>query len=142
LPLRTERIISGQILQWPPFVRYSLAIAAAFAAILLRLSLDPIWGAKLPFITLFPAIMLSAWLGGLGPGLLTTAITAIAAQYYWIEPAGTFAVADKSELLGQFVFIAVASSSARSTKAGGAARRSSRSPNNASPSRCPASAMA
>ena len=105
--MRTERIISGQILRWRPFVRYSLAIAAAFAAILLRLSLDPIWGAKLPFITLIPAIMLSAWLGGLGPGLLTTAITAIAAQYYWIEPTGTFAVADKSELLGQFVFIAV-----------------------------------
>ena len=70
-------------------------------------SLDPIWGIQLPFITLFPAIMLSAWLGGLGPGLLTTAITGVAAEYYWIEPARSFAVADKSELVALLVFVIV-----------------------------------
>ena len=67
----------------------------------------PDLGRPASFITLFPAIMLSAWLGGLGPGLLTTAITGVAAEYCWIEPARSFAVGDKTELVALLVFMAV-----------------------------------
>jgi PAS domain S-box-containing protein len=105
--MNRDRVLSARILTLSPVARYGLAIAAGVAAVALRLSLDPVWGVQLPFITLFPAIMLSAWLGGLGPGLLTTAITAVAAQYYWIEPARSFAVADRSELIALLVFIIV-----------------------------------
>jgi len=91
----------------PAAARYGIAMAAGIAAVLLRLSLEPIWGVQLPFITLFPAIMVSAWLGGLGPGLLTTAITGMAAEYYWIKPIRSFAVADKSELVALLVFVIV-----------------------------------
>ena len=79
--MNTDRVLSARILTLSPVARYGVAIAAGAAAVALRLSLDPIWSTQLPFITLFPAIMLSAWLGGLGPGLLTTAITGLAAEY-------------------------------------------------------------
>ena len=105
--MNTDRVLSARILTLSPVARYGVAIAAGAVAVALRLSLDPIWGIQLPFITLFPAIMLSAWLGGLGPGLLTTAITGLAAEYYWIEPARSFAVADKSELVALLVFVIV-----------------------------------
>ena len=105
--MNTDRVLSARILTLSPVARYGVAIAAGAVAVALRLSLDPIWGIQLPFITLFPAIMLSAWLGGLGPGLLTTAITGLAAEYDWIEPVRSFAVADKSELVALLVFVIV-----------------------------------
>jgi PAS domain S-box-containing protein len=102
-----KRTLPGRVTALPPIVRYALAVAAAAAAILFRLEVDPIWGTRLPYITLFPAIMVSAWLGGLGPGIVTTVISATAAAYFWVEPSRTWAIADKSELLGLFVFVAV-----------------------------------
>jgi PAS domain S-box-containing protein len=74
---------------------------------MLRLALDPIWGVRLPYITLFPAIMVSAWLGGGWPGIITTALCGTAAEYFWIEPSRSWAVTDKSELLGLLLFIVV-----------------------------------
>jgi K+-sensing histidine kinase KdpD len=94
--MNTDRVLWTRILKLPGLARYGLAVVAGAATVVLRLALDPIWGVQLPFITLFPAIILSAWLGGLEPGLLTTAITGLAAKYYWIEPAHSFAVDDKS----------------------------------------------
>src|SRR5688572_30347235 len=76
-------------------------------AVLLRLALDPVWGIKLPYITLFPGIMLSAWLGGFWPGVVTTVICATAAQYFWVDPSRSWAIADNSDLLGLLVFVAV-----------------------------------
>jgi PAS domain S-box-containing protein len=84
-----------------------VAIAAALAAVLARVALDPLWGTTLPYITLFPAIMLSAWLGGLGPGIVTTVITAAAAAYFWVEPARSLAMTDRGEWLGMGVFLAI-----------------------------------
>jgi PAS domain S-box-containing protein len=102
-----HRTLSGRVIKLSPVTRYVVAIATAAAAILLRLAFDPVWGLKLPYITLFPAVMVSAWLGGLWPGVLTTVITAIAAEYFWVEPAGSWKVADTSEILGLLVFLAV-----------------------------------
>jgi PAS domain S-box-containing protein len=87
--------------------RYAIAVGTAVLAIILRLGLDPVWGVRFPYITLFPAIMLSGWLGGFWPGIVTTAICAIAAEYYWIEPSRSWMVTEKSELLGLLVFVAV-----------------------------------
>jgi PAS domain S-box-containing protein len=90
-----------------PSTRHVVALAVAIAAVLLRLALDPAWGTRYPYITFFPAIMFSAWLGGLWPGLVTTAITAAAAEYFWVGPGRSWSVGDPSELLGLTVFVAV-----------------------------------
>jgi PAS domain S-box-containing protein len=103
----TQGVLSRRFIASSAVTRYGVAVVAAALAVLLRLALDPLWGIRLPFITLFPAIMLSAWVGGVGPGLLTTAITGAAALYYWIEPAQSWAIPETSELLGVLVFVAV-----------------------------------
>jgi PAS domain S-box-containing protein len=87
--------------------RYTIAVGTAVLAIVIRLALDPVWGIRLPFITLFPGIMLSAWLGGFWPGVATTLLCATAAEYFWIEPRGSWAMTDKTDLLGLLVFVAI-----------------------------------
>jgi PAS domain S-box-containing protein len=87
--------------------RYAVAVAAAATAILARLALDPLWGTGVPYVTSFPAIILSAWLGGLGPGIVTTMLTATAAEYFWLQPARSWTVGNPSEWIGLAVFVAI-----------------------------------
>jgi PAS domain S-box-containing protein len=87
-----------------PASRYGVAVAAAGLAVLARLSLDPVWGSKLPFITAYPALMVCAWLGGFGPGLVTTVLGAAAAAYLWMPP-GAWAVGDTGDVLALLVFV-------------------------------------
>ena len=87
--------------------RYLIAVAAVAIGVLARLALEPIWQARLPYITLFPAIMVSAWLGGFGPGLLTTALSALSAAYYWVLPVRSLRTTDSGELVGLAVFVIV-----------------------------------
>jgi PAS domain S-box-containing protein len=96
----------GRTIRLSPVSRYGVAVALAIASVVVRLALDPTWGLRLPYITLFPAIMLSAWIGGVGPGVVTTLLTAVAAEYFWIEPAGSWAVQDKTEFVGLALFVA------------------------------------
>jgi PAS domain S-box-containing protein len=87
-----------------PVVRYGVAIALIAVAAALRVALNPVWGIGLPYITFYPAVMLVAWLGGLGPGLVATALSALLADYFWISPPLTFAIGDLADMLGLLVF--------------------------------------
>jgi PAS domain S-box-containing protein len=87
--------------------RYAIAVAAAGLAVLLRIALQPLWGFGVPFITFYPAMMVSAWLGGFGPGMLTTLLCAAAAAYFWMPLLSAVAVGDPGELVALIVFIAV-----------------------------------
>ena len=91
----------------PDVARFGVAVGLAGLAVLIRLSLDPLWGSKLPYITLFPAIMLAAWFGGFWPGVVTTAISALAAYYFWLEPVHSWGIADPSDWIGLAVFLLV-----------------------------------
>ena len=104
---RSHHTVAARVAELPATWRYLVALLAAAAAILLRVAFDPVWGIKLPYITLFPAIMLSAWFGGMWAGIVTTIVTGIAAVYFWIEPARSWKVADSSELIGLSVFLFV-----------------------------------
>ena len=90
-----------------PVRRYALAVALALAAIGLRRALDPLWGGELPLIFFFPAVMMSAWLGGAVAGAITTIICAGAARYFWIPPIHSWAIPPASGLVGLLVFVAV-----------------------------------
>jgi len=55
--------------------RYSVAILSVAIAAALRLALDPVLGEVAPFILFFLPVVLAAWYGGLGPGLLATTLS-------------------------------------------------------------------
>jgi signal transduction histidine kinase len=70
-----------------PGLRYGVAVAAVVGGVLLRLPLQPLLGDKVPFLFFFPAVMLAGWFGGLGPGLLATALAAVMAEFFFYPPA-------------------------------------------------------
>jgi PAS domain-containing protein len=70
-------------------LRYGVAMLAVGAALGIKLLLDPLTVQDTPFLLVFGAIIVSAWYGGLGPGLLATAVSTLATDYFFLHPRGT-----------------------------------------------------
>jgi K+-sensing histidine kinase KdpD len=88
-------------------VAYGVAVLVTGLSLLLRWSLLPVTGSHTPFIfmTFFPAIILSAYCGGLGPGLVATFLGAAAAKYLLIEPLYSFEIHDTAEAIALGLFV-------------------------------------
>src|SRR5215218_1143061 len=71
-------------------LRYGVAVLAVGMAFLIKLLLDPLIVQETPFLLVFGAIMVSAWYGGLGPGLFATFAAGLATDYFFLHPTGTF----------------------------------------------------
>jgi signal transduction histidine kinase len=68
-------------------VRYGAAVLITALASLVPVLLHPDLGdLRLPLVALVPAIFLSAWLGGFGPGMVSTAISMVVAGIVWALP--------------------------------------------------------
>ena len=63
-----------------------MAVGATLAALLVRLLLQPVLGQDIPLLFFVPAVVLSAWYGGLAPGLLATALSTIAGRLFLLVP--------------------------------------------------------
>ena len=66
----------------PAQVRYFVALAVVGATFGLRLALIPFIGSDVPFISFLLAVVISSWFGGFGPGVLTTATSALLNRYF------------------------------------------------------------
>ena len=86
--------------------RYAVALAAFAVAVLLRYIFSDRLGATVPYLQFFPAIMLAAWYGGLGPGVLITTLSMVVAMYWLLPPAG-IAVSDPADQVSLVSFIAI-----------------------------------
>ena len=71
-------------------LRYGVAALVVGAAVLVKLLLDPLTAQDTPFLLILGAIMVSAWYGGLGPGLLATGLSALATDYFFLDPKVSF----------------------------------------------------
>jgi signal transduction histidine kinase len=73
--------------QRPAWQRYGAAVVLTCLVVAGRLALDPWWGHQhnrhLVFI---PTVMVAAWFGGLGPGLLSAALSTVALGDLWMDP--------------------------------------------------------
>ena len=77
-PLITNRTFNG----------YVLSIGAPFILLLLRFSLQPVLKDTGPFLFFAPAVMISAWYGGFGPGMVATVLGAALGDYFFVGPLG------------------------------------------------------
>jgi signal transduction histidine kinase len=76
--------------------------------IMVRLALNPYWGQfRNRHLLFFPTIMLAAWLGGFGPGVVTVVITTLAIDYFWMEPPYSLAHFSSDLLLFPLIGIAI-----------------------------------
>lgn len=87
-----------------PF-RYTLAVGAVLLALGLTWGLSPAVIGLTPLF--FAAVILSAWYGGLGPGLVATVLAGCATAYVFAEPPFSFNMG-YDDLVREIVFIAVA----------------------------------
>jgi PAS domain S-box-containing protein len=93
-------------LQRRPLSGYVAAVGLVAASLLLRLLLHPWVGLNVPFLQFFPAVILAAWFGGFGPGVVATMASAASAMYFFLPPAG-IAIGGSADAvsLGLFVLI-------------------------------------
>src|SRR5215213_10251143 len=85
-------------------MRYVVAALVVGAAVLIKLLLDPLTVQDTPFLLILGAIMVSAWYGGLGPGLLATGLSTLATDYFFLHPKVSFTTFGPELLdLGAFV---------------------------------------
>jgi diguanylate cyclase (GGDEF)-like protein/PAS domain S-box-containing protein len=93
-------IFSGAPIQrTSPWLTYSFAIIITLLMLVVRLNME-LSLEKRPLMILYSVpIILSALLGGLGPGLLSTIISAICTDYFLLTPQYSFKIADKYDLL-------------------------------------------
>jgi two-component sensor histidine kinase len=88
--------------------RYGLAVAAAAVATLLRMWVDPVMPPGYPFLTYFPAVILTALAAGLWPAILASVLSGLAALYFFMPPRWTFALDGPNTFALAFFFMVVA----------------------------------
>ncbi len=87
-------------------IGYIIAIAAFAIALLLRFALQEVFPPGFPYLTFFPAVILTAFVAGTRPGILCAALSGVAAWYYFIPPFGAFEMNVSTALaLGFYTFI-------------------------------------
>lgn len=87
-------------------LRYGAAVTLGALGGLLCATLPADWAFKVAVTALLTVLVLvSAVLGGIGPGVLCTLLCTIAVAY-WLDPAGSFHVGDPVEVLGVALFFA------------------------------------
>ena len=84
---------------------YGLAAALTGVALVLRLAGESYLGEKVPFITFFPAVFLTAWLTSLGPTLFAVALSAVFAGRFFLPPEDTWIPGDAPGWLALGLFM-------------------------------------
>ncbi|HKG20583.1 MAG TPA: PAS domain S-box protein, partial [Blastocatellia bacterium] len=77
-------------------------------ATLLRLLLVPVLGPeRVPFITYFLAVVITAWYGGLGPALLVVISGSLLAAYFFIPPNNSVVVPELGDVLSLAIYVVI-----------------------------------
>ena len=84
---------------------YVVAVAATLAVVVFRLLLSHLLGDSAYFFPFVIAVTLSAWYGGLRPGLLSTVLGAFAAIFFFVPPYYTLRISDPRIVTGLFFFV-------------------------------------
>src|SRR5918998_861667 len=85
-----------------PLLRCTVAVAVVAIATMLTLLLWR-WIDPLAFLVYFLAVMAAGWYGGLGPGLLATLLSVLAANYFVFHPKFAWAL-DSGTLIRNGLF--------------------------------------
>jgi two-component system sensor kinase FixL len=89
--------------------RYLAAFGLVAVSLAVRAMLSDYFGTNVPYLQFFPAILVASWYGGFGPGVLATALSAVAALQFFLPPAGlAIESADDAVSLALFTAIGIA----------------------------------
>jgi signal transduction histidine kinase/ActR/RegA family two-component response regulator len=87
--------------------RYVVAILATLGGATARAALTSVFAFEYPFMTFYPAVMVSAWFGGLWPGVLCTALSAAIVDYFWLTPFRSMAISSVGDGVALAIFAGI-----------------------------------
>jgi signal transduction histidine kinase/AmiR/NasT family two-component response regulator len=87
--------------------QYFVAIAVTAVVFTARFLLNSDLGDVAPLLVFTLSVMVSAWYGGLGPGLLATALGALLGDYFFIEPFYSFHINSGAERIEEVIFLGI-----------------------------------
>ena len=87
--------------------RYAASFFLIVVVLVLRFALQWRLGLSVPYLQFFPAVMLAAWLGGTGPGLLAVVLAAAASDFFFLSPTYSFAIAAPADRLSLPLFVLI-----------------------------------
>src|SRR5947209_18555456 len=77
MPTRVRQHLTG----------YGAAVLAVGLALAVKVAIAREWAVEGPFLLFLGAVLFAAWFGGVGPGLAATVLAALAADYFFLDPA-------------------------------------------------------
>ena len=90
-----------------PGLGYGLAVASCLAALAVRHFFDSVFPPGFPYVSFFPAVIVTAYLAGLGPGILSIGLCAAAARYFFMLPERSLGLNSPTALaIGFFLCVA------------------------------------
>ncbi len=97
--------IVGRLRFMPRHLSYLLAIVATAVAVAIRLALIPALGEAYPFVTLFGAVAIAVWFGGVGPAAVTTLAGFVLIDMYVMSPRGEFSLSSREHVVGLLAYL-------------------------------------
>src|SRR4051812_31094209 len=86
---------------------YFYAAAFVLAALLVRLPFERLLEGAGPFVTFFPAILLSAWLLGAGPTVLAVVLSTVSVVYFFMAPTLSVGLVHRRDVAAVVMFLIV-----------------------------------
>jgi PAS domain S-box-containing protein len=83
---------SPPVLVGRPPTRYGFAVVAVLLAVAVRWALEPVLGERFPFLTFFAAVLVTAWVAGVGPSALAAVLGGAAGAFLFVQPRFSFPV--------------------------------------------------
>jgi signal transduction histidine kinase/PAS domain-containing protein len=106
----------------PALIRYGAAVAATAIALAVTLPAASLLE-RVVFVLFWPAVIGTAWFGGIGPAILASTLSVLAVDYFLIGPAGELTLDSPEDLIPLAVFLFASTAVAMLTSAARAARR-------------------
>jgi len=101
----TKRTLSKEKLS--TLLRYGVAALSVALGLIVRLPLQSLLGTSTPFLTFFPAVLISAIYGGFGAGLFATFLSGLIANYFLVPPAFSFSINNLSDVTNLILYFVV-----------------------------------
>jgi len=102
----TDRITRLPLMQARPVARMVLTLSLCLGALAARWVLGPYFPPGYPFVTFFPAVILSSFLFGQRAGLLAAVLCGLFAWFFFIPPVGRFTF-DQASLVAMLFYTGV-----------------------------------
>jgi PAS domain S-box-containing protein len=84
---------------------FGIGLLAAVVALVVRWQLHPVLGDRALYSTFLPAVMIAAYLGGFRPAILVTLLSALAGNYFLVEPLFVVGLKGTGNLVALILFL-------------------------------------